>query len=227
MAIEETPPPSTKQPLLFAVHGNERINAFSDGVFAITITLLVLEIKVPEIPHELVATELMPKLTHLFPFIMSHVISFFVLGIFWVAHHNMFAHIKKHDHVLLWLNLLFLLCVASAPFPTGLLGAYPDQAIAVMIYSGVLAVTGLSLDLIWWYVTTYGLVDGETDSEFVRFVHWHIWKAPIFYGLAFVFAFLNWLALAKLILIGVTIFYIIPNALERTHYKRLNRRFNQ
>ncbi|MFM7191796.1 MAG: TMEM175 family protein, partial [Microcystaceae cyanobacterium] len=110
MAIEETPPPSTKQPLLFAVHGNERINAFSDGVFAITITLLVLEIKVPEIPHELVAKELIPKLTHLFPFIVSHGISFFVLGIFWVAHHNMFAHIKKHDHVLLWLNLLFLLC---------------------------------------------------------------------------------------------------------------------
>ncbi|MGL5033423.1 MAG: TMEM175 family protein [Microcystaceae cyanobacterium] len=227
MEIEETAKQPSRQPLLYAGHGNERLFAFSDGVFAITITLLVLEIKVPEIPHELVATELLPKLAHLFPFIISHVISFFVLGIFWVAHHNMFAHIKKHDHVLLWLNLFFLLCVASAPFPTGLLGGYPDQPISVMIYSAVLAITGLSLDAIWWYATTYGLVDSETDPEFVSFVHWHIWKAPIFYGLAFIFAFFNLLAIAKLILICVTIFYIIPNTLERTHYKKLNKRFNQ
>jgi uncharacterized membrane protein len=226
MAIEETPPTSPKQSILFAVHGNERLSAFSDGVFAITITLLVLEIKVPEIPHELVASELIPALKHLAPFMMSHVISFFVLGIFWVAHHNMFAHIKKHDHILLWLNLLFLLCVASIPFPTGLLGTYPNQAISVMIYSAILAITGASLDVIWWYATTYNLVDEETDADFVSFVHRHIWKAPIFYGLAFLISFLN-LALAKLILVGVTIFYIIPNALERKHYKHLGRRFNQ
>jgi len=214
------------QPRLFAVHGNERLFAFSDGVFAITITLLVLEIKVPEIPKEAVAAELWPALIHLFPHIISHIISFFVLGIFWVAHHNMFAHIKKHDHILLWLNLIFLMCVASTPFPTGLLGTYPDQRLTVMIYAGVLAVTGLVLDAIWWYATTYGLVDGETDPEFVRFVHRHIWKAPIFYGLALVVSLLS-LMLAKIILLAVTIFYIIPNALERTHYKRLNRRFNQ
>lgn len=226
MATEETNPSGNPKPRLFAAHGNERLFAFSDGVFAITITLLVLEIKVPEMSQTAAATELWPALVHLLPHIISHVISFFVLGIFWVAHHNMFAHIKKHDHILLWLNLIFLLCVASTPFPTGLLGTYPNQQLAVMIYAGVLAVTGLVLDLIWWYATAYGLVDGETDPEFVRFVHRHIWKAPIFYGLALLVSFVS-LALAKLILLGVTIFYIIPNALERSHYKRLNQRFNQ
>ena len=226
MEIEKNPTRSSPNPLLFAVHGNERLCAFSDGVFAITITLLVLEVKIPEISKELIATKLMPELFHLFPFIISHLISFLVLGIFWVAHHNIFAHIKKHDHILLWLNLIFLMCVASIPFPTGLLGTYPDEQISVIIYSGVLGVTGLVLALMWWYVTTYRLVDAETDPEFVRFVYQHVLKAPIFYFSAILVSFLS-LTLAKLILIFVAIFYIIPNALERKHYKKLNQRFNQ
>lgn len=226
MESEENSLENSPQSGLFSVHGNERLFAFSDGVFAITITLLVFEIKIPDIPEELVSSKLWPALVHLFPHIISHAISFFVLGIFWVAHHNMFAHIKKHDHILLWLNLVFLLCVASVPFPTSLLGTYPDERISVMIYSGVMAIAGIFLDIIWWYATTYGLVDGETNPEFVRFVHQHIWKAPIMYGLAFAISFLS-LTLSKLILICVAIFYIIPNALERTHYKKLNKRFNQ
>jgi uncharacterized membrane protein len=226
MEIEENPTQSSPKPKLFAVHGNERLFAFSDGVFAITITLLVLEIKIPEISKELVATKLVSELSHLFPFIISHLISFLVLGIFWVAHHNMFAHVKRHNHILLWLNIVFLMCVASIPFPTGLLGTYPDQQISVIIYSGVLGVTGVVLALMWWYVTTYRLVDDETDPEFVRFVYQHVLKAPIFYFSAILASFLS-LTLAKLILICVTIFYIIPNASVHKHYKKLNQRFNQ
>jgi uncharacterized membrane protein len=226
MEIEENQPQSSPKPRGFAVHGNERLFAFSDGVFAITITLLVLEIKIPEISKELVATKLVSELSHLFPFIISHLISFLVLGIFWVAHHNMFAHVKRHNHILLWLNIVFLMCVASIPFPTGLLGTYPDQQISVIIYSGVLGVTGVVLALMWWYVTTYRLVDDETDPEFVRFVYQHVLKAPIFYFSAILASFLS-LTLAKLILICVTIFYIIPNASVHKHYKKLNQRFNQ
>jgi len=226
MEIEENPTESSAKPKPFALHGNERLFAFSDGVFAITITLLVLEIKIPEIPKELVATKLLSELSHLFPFIISHLVSFLVLGIFWVAHHNMFAHVKRHNHILLWLNILFLMCVASIPFPTGLLGTYPDQQISVIIYSGVLGITGLVLSLMWWYVTTYRLVDDETDPEFVRFVYRHVLKAPIFYFSAILASFLS-LPLAKLILACVTIFYIIPNTSVHKHYKKLDQRFNQ
>lgn len=207
-------------------HGNERLFAFSDGVFAITITLLVLELKVPEIASDLVAKELSGELLHLFPRFASHIISFFVLGIFWIAHHNMFVHIKKHDHVLLWLNTLFLMCVASIPFPTGLLGEYPNERVSVIAYGLTLAINGIVLDLIWWYATTRQLVDRETDRDFIAFVHRHIRKAPIFYGISIVISFFS-LALAKLIFIGIAIFYIMPNALEREHYKQLRRRFNR
>ncbi|MDJ0687487.1 MAG: TMEM175 family protein [Xenococcaceae cyanobacterium MO_188.B32] len=216
----------TKEKEASAAHGNERLFAFSDGVFAITITLLVLEIKVPEIAEELVATELPQALLHLVPEFVSHIISFFVLGVFWVAHHNMFGHIKKHDHVLLWLNIIFLLCVASIPFPTGLLGKYPNEQITVAIYAGMWAITAVVLELLWWYATTHGMVDQDTDPDFITFVHRHIRKAPIFYLISIGVSFFS-LTISKFIFIAVAIFYILPNPLERKHYKTLARRFNQ
>jgi uncharacterized membrane protein len=115
------------------ISGNERIIALSDGVFAIVITLLVLEIKVPEVAN----SELSAAIVEIIPKILSHVISFVVLGIYWIGHHNMFMHIKRHDRILLWLNILFLLCVASMPFPTGLIVQYIDQQLAIVVYAAL------------------------------------------------------------------------------------------
>jgi uncharacterized membrane protein len=206
-------------------HNNDRIVFFSDGVFAITITLLVLEIKVPEIASELVSSELPHELLHLLPKILGHLMSFIILGIFWIAHHNIYMYIKRHNHVLLWLNTLFLMCIASLPFPTGLLGHYPDQQIAVVSYAGTLMLTGICLDVIWWYATTRYLVD-EVDAKFVAFVHKFNRLAPSMYALSILLSFFS-LAVAKLIFVVVAIFYIVPNSLYRNHYRELTRRYNQ
>jgi uncharacterized membrane protein len=216
---------TTSNPVLSS-HGNERLTFFSDGVFAITITLLVLEIKVPEIAENLVATELSTELWHLLPKILSHVLSFIVLGLYWIAHHNMFMHIKRHNHLLLWLNIAFLMCVASIPFPTGLLGTYQDLQISVVIYAGVLALTGIFLNLIWWYAVNYSLIEKDATSDFINFVARYICVAPIVYLIAIATSFLS-LAIAKFLLIAVTIFYIIPNPYHRKYYKQLLRRFEQ
>lgn len=220
----ETSP--TKNPIETSHHNNERLVFFSDGVFAITITLLVLEIKIPEIAENLVATELPKELLHLVPKIFSHIISFIVLGLYWIGHHNMFIHIKLHDHVLLWLNILFLMCIASLPFPTGLLGHYPDQQIAIVAYAGTLVLTGITLDLIWWYATTHNLVDGETNPGFIAFVHRYIRLAPLLYLLSIAVSFFS-LAFSKFLFIVVIASYIFPNPLHRRHYKQLSRRFNE
>lgn len=219
-------PDRNSKPETPAYHDNERIIFFSDGVFAITITLLVLEIKVPEIASEVVAAELPNALLHLLPKIFSHIMSFIVLGIFWIAHHNIFMYIKRHNHILLWLNTLFLMCIASLPFPTGLLGHYSDQQIAVVTYAGTLVVTGILLDLIWWYSTTRHLVDSNVDPKFVAFVHRFNRIAPLLYGLSILVSFFS-LPLAKLIFVIVAIFYIVPNTLYRQHYRELTRRYNQ
>lgn len=207
-------------------YGNERLAALSDGIFAITITLLVLEIKVPELALEGATTGLTSALLHLVPKILSHLISFVVLGLYWIAHHNMFAHIKRHDHVMLWLNVLFMMCIASIPFPTGLLSQYPDQQISVIVYAGILALTGLVLDGMWWYATHYRLVGDEVEPSFIAFVHRYIRIAPLTYLLAIAVSFVS-LAIAKFLFIAVVVYYIVPKSYHRTHYRQLSRRFNQ
>jgi uncharacterized membrane protein len=213
-----------------APHSNERLAFFSDGVFAITITLLVLEIKVPEIAENLVATELPKEMLHLLPKIFSHIISFIILGIYWIAHHNIFMHIKRHDRILLWLNTIFLMCIASLPFPTGLLGQYHEHQIPVLAYAGTLFVTGISLDVLWWYATTRKMVDDEIDSHFVAFVHRYNRIAPVIYLISIGVSFFN-LAIAKFLFIAVAIFYIVPNSvgssLDRRHHRQIFRRFNE
>ncbi|NET00374.1 MAG: DUF1211 domain-containing protein [Sphaerospermopsis sp. SIO1G1] len=207
-------------------HGNERIVALSDGVFAIVITLLVLEIKVPEIPHDLVAKELSHAVIELVPKMIAHAISFVVLGIYWISHHNTFMHIKRHDRVLLWLNILFLMCVASMPFPTGLLSEYPNERISVIAYALPLVFAGISMDVMWWYASTHNLLDeGKNDKNFIAFVHRRNLAAPIAYLLAIGTSFLS-LTLAKFVFIFVALYYIFPNPLDRKRHQ-LSRNLDQ
>lgn len=210
-----------------AFHGNERIIALSDGVFAIVITLLVLEIKVPHIEPDLIDKELPHALMHLLPKIIAHIISFVVLGIYWISHHNTFMHIKRHDRVLLWLNILFLLCVASMPFPTALLSEYPNQRITIIAYASTLVMAGIAMDVMWWYASTYRLLDEtQEDKNFIAFVHRRNLIAPLAYLFAIAVSFVS-LTLAKLVFIIVALYYILPNPLDRKRLQQLSRRFDR
>jgi uncharacterized membrane protein len=206
-----------------SVPGNERINAFCDGVFAIVITLLVLEIKVPEIPPELAASLLPAALMDMVPKILGHIVSFAVLGIYWVGHHNQMLHVKRHDRTYLWLTVLFLLCVSSMPFPTGLLIRFPGERIAVITYAASLIAAGLSLDLLWWYATRkHHLVSPTMEPEFMRFVHRRILTAPVFYLAAIIVSFFNVMA-ANLIFALTAVYYIMPNPFDIYHHHTIHR----
>jgi uncharacterized membrane protein len=196
------------------IPGNERIIALSDGVFAIVITLLVLELRVPDVAK----SELSDALVEIAPKILSHAISFVVLGIYWIGHHNMFMHVKRHDRVLLWLNILFLLFVASMPFPTGLIVQYFDQQLAIVLYAGLLVAAGLSLDLIWWYVTrSRRLVEEDMTDSFVTYTHRRILAAPLLYLIAIVLSFFS-VALAYVTIIAAIAYYIVPLPFDRFHH---------
>ena len=93
-----------------------RLEAFSDGVFAIVITLLILDIRFPEVEYSQFAATLVSVL----PRILAYVMSFIIIGLYWVIHHNSMHAIKKTDRGFLWLNILLLLCVSFIPFPTSL-----------------------------------------------------------------------------------------------------------
>jgi uncharacterized membrane protein len=195
----------------------ERILGFSDAVFAIVITLLVLELKIPEIPENLAAKELPHALAELWPNVVSHVISFTLLGIYWVGHHALFTFIKRYDRTLLWLNILFLLFMASMPFPTGLLIRYSDQQISMVIYCVILILTGLSAVAMWWHASRHHrLIDENVKPEVIALTYRRVSIAPVIYLIALATSFLS-LTIAKLFLVVAILIYIIPNPLTKLH----------
>ncbi len=107
-----------------------RLESFSDGVFAIVITLLVLSINIPKVDYR----DLNSDLISLIPSVGVYVLSFILVGMYWVFHHHASAFLHEVDGVLVWLNVFFLLFISFLPFPTTLMGRYPFQALPVFIY---------------------------------------------------------------------------------------------
>lgn len=126
-----------------------RVLTFSDGMFAIAMTLLVVGIEVPDIPDTDSVSELWDALGDLYPSIISFVISFAVIGRYWMAHHQFFALLKGITVPLIGINLIYLLFIAFLPFPTGLLGNFFENPLAFAIYAvAVAVVSGMEVVLL-------------------------------------------------------------------------------
>jgi uncharacterized membrane protein len=123
----------------------DRLVSFSDGVYAIAITLLVLDLHLPEIDTTHLRAPLGPQIVSLLPNLFAFALSFVVIGGYWVAHHRVFKYIERYDTRLLWLNLLTLFFIALLPFPTQVVAEYGDTFLGVEIYAGVMTLTGLSV----------------------------------------------------------------------------------
>jgi uncharacterized membrane protein len=146
--------------------GFERIVFFSDAVYAIVITLLVLpltaEIELPESEEGLAR-----QVLALWPTVLTFAVSFLVIGQFWIAHHRTFGHIRHHDPGLLWFNLVALMTVAFMPFPAALLGSHStaDDAFPVVFYAGSLTLTSAALTATWLYAARRGLLAASLGSR--------------------------------------------------------------
>lgn len=154
-------------------HGTrlDRITTFTDGVFAVAITLLVLDLRLPEIPPERVSAELPGAIRDLLPRIFSYALSFAIIGIYWIVHHRAFTYIIRYDRVLLRLNLLFLFCVSFIPFTTSLNGAYGTHRLAFLFYAVNLAATGIVMSGLWTYATAHHrLVSDDLTPRAIRYV---------------------------------------------------------
>jgi len=133
-----------------AEEGIGRILALSDGVFAIAITLLILEIALPATTGD---ADLPKALLGLWPRYLAYVLSFVVIARFWVAHHQVFLLIVHYDAVLIWLNLLLLMTVAFLPFPTAVLGEHNGSPAAAVLYLAAVTVAGTASAAYWWYAS--------------------------------------------------------------------------
>jgi uncharacterized membrane protein len=162
-----------------AVH---RLAALTDGVFAIVMTLLVLEISIPEIAPSSLHAELPRRLLELWPKLLSYVISFIVLGIFWYLHHLAFHYIKRSDNGLIWLNIFFLMFIALIPFSTALFGSYKTEPLPLIIYAiNIILALVMRLILFTYAAGKHRLVDRDISSRLVK------WDRLITLGFSLIF----------------------------------------
>jgi len=170
--------------------GLDRIIFFSDAIIAIAMTLMALEIQVPD---TVAVEQLRQGLLDMLPTLQNYMLSFLVVAIYWVEHHRMFKYVRRYDGGLVWLNLLFLALIVLVPFPTDLVDRFGDRdSLVVVIYAVCLALTGLALVVIWRYVThRHRLVDADLDPALIKMVSWTRLVAPAVFLLSVPIALLN------------------------------------
>ena len=208
------------EPLVDDTTETTRLEAFSDGVFAIAITLLILEIRVPE-PEALEASGsgLTRALGALWPSYIGYLLSFVTIGIMWANHHSMFQYIRRSDRGFLMCNVFFLLCISFLPFPTAVLARYlvsaEQRVAAAAFYSAVLVVIALAYNLVWWYaVRNRRLLAAACTHEGVRTITRRFSLGPVLYLLTFALAFVS--VTACLSLHGaLAILYCLPEIRRR------------
>ncbi len=197
-----------------------RLEAFSDGVFAVAITLLVLDIKVPSLDNLPKGLTLGGALLEEWPAYMAYFTSFLTILIYWVNHHNLFKHIKMVDHTFLLLNGLLLMTITVIPFPTSLLVAYirqpEEQQIVALVYSGTSVVLALIFFFFWSYAAANNrlLSDGADQKEMRNLTNQYR-LGPLVNSVAFVLAFVNaWLSFSVCLLLAL--FFAFPRSIIPT-----------
>lgn len=165
----------------------DRLLALSDGVIAIAITLLVLDLRVPTVPPGGTVETLPDLVAEQWHELFGYLLSFLVIGLYWVLHRRVFYHIERHDRGVLWLNLLFLLFVAFVPYATSVFTAYPTR-FGISFYAGTLSVTGLSLTLLWGYASRKQLIERGLASRTVRIQAARFFVSPVVFAASAVIA---------------------------------------
>jgi uncharacterized membrane protein len=189
----------------------ERIGALSDGLFAIAMTLIVLEIRVPELSDHS-DLGLLAALGTLVPRFVTYALSFLTLGIFWNGQQTQLGYIDRGNRDLAWLELLFLAIIALFPFTTSLLAENIDLRVALGLYWLNIFLSGSALYLIWSYAERAGLVRDGTAPDVGRLIRRRIGTAQLLYGAGFLISLLptgTYPAIAWIVLVQLN-FAIAP-----------------
>jgi uncharacterized membrane protein len=185
-----------------------RLEAFSDGVFAIAITLLIFNIKAPDN-----TSHLLTSLLRLWPSYLAYVISFLLIGLLWANHHVMFEHIVKTDRLLMFINTLLLMDVAFIPFTASVLASAfrngSGESVAIALYGGTLVLGGLCFNGLWSHAYRANLMDDSVTSDRAERMTRRILFGPIAYGVGGIVGY--FLPVLGVVIFGVLIlFYWLP-----------------
>ncbi|MHA3770227.1 TMEM175 family protein [Verrucomicrobiota bacterium sgz303538] len=198
----------------------DRLEFFSDGVFAIAATLLCVDLKVPP-AESLAGITLLEALAHKWPSFVAFAASFIFIGIAWAAHHDMFNFIRRTNHCLLMINLIFLMSIALQPFSTALMAEHfgkPNEHTAALIYYGVLSVAGISYNALWTYANHANLVGKRLDPKLLRALNLEHATVPVLHIAALIIAYWSvpWSFVPIVLSYG---FFALPRVTERYYRK--------
>lgn len=187
-----------------------RLEAFSDGVMAIAITLLIIEIGVPHVTGD---ESLGRQIGDLWPSYGAYILSFVSIGIYWANHHSFLELFRRTDHTFLMLNVVFLMAIAFLPFPTAVLGEYlqegEQRGDAITFYSFALLLPATTWFLLWLYGRWRGLLVEGLEPSYVRFTTGQFAVSVALYSAAVAISFVEpWAALA--VCVGLTLLYLLP-----------------
>jgi uncharacterized membrane protein len=189
----------------FSMLHKGRLETLCDAVFAIVMTLMILSLAVPEgIPHSEVDAVLPQKLLELLPRFENYIISFFVLGIYWVMHQIQFKYINNVDRTLIWINIVFLVFVTLIPFATQIIMSYPDHRLPLILYCLNLFIVGIIIYIHWIYATgSSRLADESLDASFRLRTSRIILIGPAIFLVCMIAAFYN-------VRTALTMIYLVP-----------------
>jgi uncharacterized membrane protein len=188
-----------------------RLETFADGVMAIAITLLILEIDVPHVDE---GRSLATALADQWPSYVGYVVSFIIIGIMWVNHHHMFNLIRVSNHTFLVLNVLFLMTVAALPWPTALLAEYirdtDERTVATLVYGGNMVAIAIMFNVVWRYAARgHRLLVPEADAVAVENINRSYFMGPVSYAVATLLAFVDaWISL--FLFAALAGYYLLP-----------------
>jgi len=191
-----------------------RLEAFSDGVFAIAITLLVLEIRLPPAEEMRAAGGLAAALARLWPSYVGYVISFIIIGIMWANHHSLMKLIGRVDHTFITLNLILLLFISFTPFPTAVMAEHladpHERATAVAFYCGSFTLTAVWYIALWLYASRGRrlIADHVSDRALAAVTRAYIPGAPLYLAATLLAPVSATLSLT--IVTGLALLYMLP-----------------
>jgi TMEM175 potassium channel family protein len=190
-----------------------RLETFADGVMAIAITLLILEIDVPHVePGESLGAALADQ----WPSYAAYVVSFLTIGIIWVNHHHLFAVIERSNHTFLMVNVLFLMAIAALPWPTALVAEYirseTGRTTATVVYGLTMVSIAVMFNLVWRYASNgLRLLPSDVDSKELQRINRRYLSGPITYAAATLIAPVNaWISLV--IFAVMALYWLIPSS---------------
>jgi len=190
-----------------------RLEALSDGVFAIAITLLIIEIKVPS--HEdLKGQTLLNYILHQWPKYFAYILSFVMIGIYWANHHYLFKLFRRTNHVFNLLNVFFLMTISFLPYPTGVLGDYiiiPEhEKDAVTFYAFAIWMPAFAWLAMWLYARhKRRIIDHALTTRFLKTLTLQYILSNVLYISAFLVSLISPVA-SILICVGLTLLYLLP-----------------